>query len=401
MVKKYKFLWVAIIGVIVSGCSNVSTPVLPEFEASQLDNNSMTNLTESDVKHLFNVTFSNHIETNGGSQYLKTAQSSPFLAVSGSNSSIVDARDSNHYSYTNGYYYDHPSAKIIEVKQGTCFAKSFYPTTGKTRIFESNCREFASLYRAPIAFEKQVESARGFVQNTFPVLLKNYNSNKPQADQCRQERLHETIAIQDTTGLIDKSFLKTLRPVIKTNALMTLSKLSQIQYQNFTCTSLKDMVIVDVPNSNSKYSFVYDAELPFKVEYASLPKNLSITGIRYNFLSGYETDDKVIKVSFQHKRGVFAYWAVEFTNMSNEFIDIQNSDFTFDGKQLIYIGSAKFPINIAPKSTKTIAMDGYIHPKLVKTMNDTLPITIAVKYKKGTKETTMFKNEAIRMEPLR
>ncbi|MDD2780879.1 hypothetical protein [Sulfuricurvum sp.] len=386
---------------LLAGCSSTPTPALPEFKATKLDKSSVSNLKENEVKHLFYLTFNDHVRANGGSQYLKSAQSSPFLAVSGSNSSIVDARDTYNYSYTYGYYYDHPTMNITEVQQGTCLSKSFYPTSGKTRITENNCKDFTSLYRAPNAFEIQVESARNFVKNTFPVLLNNYNANKPQADQCRLKRSQETIALIDKTGLLNKNFLKTLQPVITTEALMPASKIAQIPSENFTCNALKDTVIVDVPNANKKYSFIYDKTLPLKTEYASLPKNLTITDIRYNFLNGYETEDKILNVSFDHKTGMTSYWEVAFTNKSNEFIEIQASDFTYGGKKILYVASSKYPLSVPPKSTKNIVLEGYAHPQTVKTMNDTYQIMVAVKYKKGSKEQTILKNETIKMEPLR
>lgn len=386
---------------LLTGCSSKTTPPLPEFKSTKLDKSAMTNLKEAEVKALFYHTFNDHVKNNGGAQYLQSAQSSPFLAVSGSYASFADARDTYSYSYTYGYHYDHATANITEVQQGTCLSKNFYPTTGRTSITEDDCKEFSSAYRAPKAFEIQVESARNFVQNTFPVLLNNYNANKPQADQCRQKRSQETIEVQDKTGLVNKNFLKKLQPVITTEALMPASKIAQIPSENFTCNTLKDTVFVDVPNANKKYSFIYDTTLPLKTEYTDLPTNLNITDIRYNYLNGYETEDKILNVSFAHKTGMTSYWEVAFTNKSNEFIEIQASDFTFNGQKILNVSSSKFPINIAPKSTKIIAPNGYVHPQPVKTMNESFPMTIAVKYKKGSKETTMLKNEIIRMEPLR
>lgn len=382
---------------LLAGCSSTSTPPLPEFKPSQLDKNSISNLKEAEVKYLFYSTFNDHVKESGGARYLQSVQSSPFLAVSGLNSSLVG--DTYNYSYTYVYQYDHSFLNITEAQQGTCLSKSYYPTTGKTRITESNCKEYPSLYQAPKEFETQIESARNFVNNTFPVLLKNYNTNKPQVDKCRQMVSQEKIAILDTVGIIDNNMLKNMQqPTITTESLMLPSKIAQIPSQNFSCDSLKDTVIVKMPMTHKKYSFKYDYFLPLKTDYTSLPKNLSITDIRYNFLNGYETEDKVVKVSFTLKTGMMSYWEVAFTNKSNEFIEIQNSDFSYGGKKILYLTSSAFPISIAPKSTKSIGLDGYAHPQSVKSINDSYPITVAVKYKKGSKEQTMLKNEIIQME---
>ncbi len=386
---------------LLSGCSSASSATLPEFNTSQLDKNAITNLKENEVKNLLYLTFNDHIRANGGAQYLTSAQSIPILKVSGSNPSSVNRHDSYNYSYSYGYQYDHVTVNITEEQKSACLSKGFYPTTGKTRITENDCKSYGSLYQAPKEFEAQVESARNFVQNTFPVLLNNYNVNKPQADQCRLKRSQETIALQDKTGLLDKNFLKTLQPVITTEALMPASKIAQILSQNFTCNALKDTVIVDVPNANKKYSFIYDKTLPLKTEYVSLPKHLTITDIRYNYLNGYEMEDKVLNVLFAHKTGMTSYWEVALTNKSNEFIEIQASDFTYGGKKILYVASSKYPLSVPPKSTKNIVLEGYAHPQSVKTMNDTYQITLAVRYKKGAKEQTILKNETIKMEPLR